>query len=220
MRLLLIRHGQTPANVRGELATSHPGPGLTALGRRQAAAIPAALAGESIDAIYVSTLVRTHETAAPLAEQRGLVAVQLLGIHEIEAGDLEMATDHDSYRAYLTPAFAWGTGNRDVRMPGAGNGHEFFERFDASIAQVAGSGAETAVVVSHGAAIRVWVAGSARNIRPSFAAEEDLENTALVVLRGNQAEGWELESWGGAPLGGHELDDENAPDPTGEPLEN
>jgi hypothetical protein len=25
-----------------------------------------------------------------------------------------------------------------------------------------------------------------------------------------------LESWGGDPLGGHDLDDENAPDPTGE----
>ena len=29
MRLLLIRHGQTPANVRGELDTAAPGPGLT-----------------------------------------------------------------------------------------------------------------------------------------------------------------------------------------------
>lgn len=67
MRLLLIRHGQTPANVRGELATARPGPGLTALGRRQALAIPDAVAGEQIAAIYVSPLVRTGETAAPLA---------------------------------------------------------------------------------------------------------------------------------------------------------
>ena len=44
MRILFIRHGQTPANVAGILATDHPGPGLTELGEQQAAALPNALA--------------------------------------------------------------------------------------------------------------------------------------------------------------------------------
>ena len=35
MRLLLIRHGETPGNVLGQLDTAHPGPGLTDLGERQ-----------------------------------------------------------------------------------------------------------------------------------------------------------------------------------------
>ena len=34
MRLLLIRHGQTPSNVLGLLDTAVPGPGLTDLGDR------------------------------------------------------------------------------------------------------------------------------------------------------------------------------------------
>ena len=63
MRLLLIRHGQTPANVRGELDTAHPGPGLTALGFRQAAAIPAALAHEPIDAGMAAAWRRTRRTS-------------------------------------------------------------------------------------------------------------------------------------------------------------
>ena len=29
MRILFVRHGQTPANVRGLLDTAAPGPGLT-----------------------------------------------------------------------------------------------------------------------------------------------------------------------------------------------
>src|SRR5699024_5083913 len=33
MRLLLIRHGQTPSNVEGILDAGYPGPGLTALGQ-------------------------------------------------------------------------------------------------------------------------------------------------------------------------------------------
>jgi broad specificity phosphatase PhoE len=219
VRLLLIRHGQTPANVRGELDTAFPGPGLTPLGRAQAAAIPGALVHEPIDAIFVSTLVRTAETAAPLADALSIPVVTLPGIHEIFAGDLEMATDHASYRSYLGAAFAWGTGDRDRRLAGAENGHEFFARFDASIASVAASGAECAVVVSHGAAIRVWVAGTARDFEPGRAAKEDLDNTALVVLNGSPTVGWTLENWGGDPLGGHDLDDETAPDPTGEAIQ-
>ncbi|BCW50626.1 hypothetical protein StoSoilB13_29680 (plasmid) [Arthrobacter sp. StoSoilB13] len=50
MKLLLIRHGQTPGNVAGQLDTAFPGPGLTELGERQAAALPEALADESIQA--------------------------------------------------------------------------------------------------------------------------------------------------------------------------
>jgi probable phosphoglycerate mutase len=68
VRLLLIRHGQTPHNVTGALDTAFPGAGLTALGEAQARALPTALSGETISAIYASPLVRTQLTATPLAE--------------------------------------------------------------------------------------------------------------------------------------------------------
>jgi len=71
VRLLLMRHGQTHANVSGELDTAHPGLDLTDLGRAQAVAAAKAIAGERLDAIYVSSRVRTHQTAAPTAGDRG-----------------------------------------------------------------------------------------------------------------------------------------------------
>jgi probable phosphoglycerate mutase len=98
MRLLLIRHGQTPANVLGQLDTARPGPGLTELGARQAAEIPDALANERVDALVASTLLRTQLTAAPLAGARGLEVEVRPGLHEIEAGDLESRTHPDSGR--------------------------------------------------------------------------------------------------------------------------
>ena len=219
MRLLLIRHGQTPANVRGELDTGRPGPGLTALGRTQAAAIPAALAGQKIDALFASTLVRTQQTGAPLARARGLRVTTLAGVHEIEAGDREKASDDDSYRVYLETCMAWGLGQRDRIMPGATDGHRFFERFDSSIAQVSASGASVAAVVSHSAAMRVWIAGTARNIEPAFAARQELDNTSMVVLDGSPADGWELVTWHGEPLAGRVLADDDAEDPTGESID-
>ncbi len=219
MRLLLIRHGQTPANVRGELDTAAPGPGLTALGHAQAAALPAALAHEPIDAVFASTLTRTQQTATPLADARGVPLVVLPGVHEVEGGDFEMATDHESYRRYFEVAIAWGGGRREVRMPGAEDGHAFFERFDASIAAAASTRAESIVVVTHSVSIRVWVAGTAKNLDPAFTVDQELDNTGMVVLEGSPAGGWDFVSWYGKPLGGTQLADGLAEDPTGDPLD-
>ena len=217
MRLYLIRHGQTPANVDGRLNTAVPGPGLTALGEKQAAMIPVALRDTPLDAIYASELVRTQRTAAPLAADRGLDVEVLPGIHEIEAGDLEDRRDMRSVRTYLETAFAWGLGDLSPVMPGGTDGFAFFARFDADIARVA-SESRNAVVVSHGAAIRVWVAGRATNVPPSFAGEHEIDNTGVVELEGSPADGWTLLSWQGTPVGGSELADATADDPTGEAL--
>lgn len=218
MRLLLIRHGQTPGNVAGILDTAHPGPGLTALGGRQAAEIPRALRNDPIDAIFASGLLRTQLTAEPLAADRGLEVTVLPGIHEIEAGALEALGDHASIRTYLQTAFAWGLGELDVTMPGGTDGHTFFARYDADIATVAARVTGTAVVVSHGAAIRVWVAGRAINVPPSFAGEHDIDNTGVIELEGSPEAGWTLLSWQGTPVGGAELAG-NTEDPTGETLD-
>jgi probable phosphoglycerate mutase len=218
MRLLLIRHGQTPANVLGQLDTAAPGPGLTELGARQAAAIPHALRDEPIDAIFTSTLFRTQLTADPLATDRDLEARVLQGLHEIEAGSLEGRNDRASARAYLETAFAWGSGDLDVRMPGGSDGHAFFERFDTDIETVA-EVAGTAAVFSHGAAIRVWTAGRARNVPPVFAGTNELDNTGVVELTGTPGEGWTLLSWAGIPVGGADLVGASAEDPTGESLD-
>lgn len=225
MRLMLIRHGQTPANVLGQLDTARPGPGLTPLGERQAAMVPPALRDTGIAAIYASTLLRTQLTAEPLATGRSLDIQVLDGLQEIEAGSLEKHSDRTSVQRYLKAAFAWGSGDLDARMPGGPDGNAFFERFDSAIAAVAdeaGSGSAvdlpTAAVFSHGAAIRVWTAARARNVPPAFAGIHELDNTGVVELTGSPEAGWTLVSWAGRPVGGPQLVDQQAEDPTGEPL--
>ena len=74
-------------------------------------------------------------------------------------------------------------------MPGATNGHDFFARFDASMADAAATvwaqagNLGTAVVFSHGAAIRVWVAGRATNMPPMFAGSHHFDNTGIIELQ-------------------------------------
>ena len=219
MRLLLIRHGQTPGNVLGQLDTAHPGPGLTELGERQAAALARSLANEQIDRLYASTLIRTQITAAPLSSVRGLEIEVLEGLHEIEAGSLEKLTDKESHLRYLGTVFGWADGELSRRMPGGPSGHDFFERYDASIARIATAAASgatgTVAVVSHGAAIRVWAGLRASNMEAGFAARHVLANTGIVALEGDPDAGWRLIHWDDSPVGGLALVDPTAEDPTG-----
>ncbi|MDR7082085.1 putative phosphoglycerate mutase [Arthrobacter ginsengisoli] len=219
MRLLLIRHGQTPGNVLGQLDTAHPGPGLTELGERQAAALARSLANEQVDLLYASTLIRTQITATPLASLRGLKIEVLAGLREIEAGSLEKLTDHESHLRYLGTVFGWAAGELHRRMPAGPSGHDFFERYDASIARIAADatagGAGTVAVVSHGAAIRVWAGLRASNVEAGFAARHVLANTGIVALEGDPDAGWRLIHWDDSPVGGLALADPTAEDPTG-----
>ena len=199
MRLLLIRHGETPTNVDFLLDTAVPGPGLTALGERQAAALPEALADEDIDALYASTLVRTQLTAAPLAAARGLEVRVRDGIRELSAGDLEMLPgDTEQGALYMKTVFAWADGDTGLRMPGGETGAEALARYDAVVAEAADSGAGTGAMVSHGAAIRMWTAVRADNVDVPFAAARPLANTGVVILEGSPADGWRAVSWAGA----------------------
>jgi broad specificity phosphatase PhoE len=215
MRLLLIRHGQTVDNVNGALGTVIPGPELTDLGLEQAAAIPAALAAEKIDAIYASTMQRTALTAAPLAASLDLEVGILDGLREIGAGEFEGRSDKDSIRAYMGTIISWWQ-HSSARISGSESGDEFFARFSAAIARVAAEQNGTVAVFSHGAAIRTWASAISRNIDEAFSRVHELPNTGMIVLEGSPADGWTATEWDGEPVGGEALDDPAAVDPTGE----
>jgi probable phosphoglycerate mutase len=216
MRLLLMRHGQTHANVSGELDTAHPGLDLTDLGRAQAAAAAKALADEPIDAVYVSSRVRTHQTAQPTADDRGLTPVQLDGLEEIQAGDFEMRSDHDAVAGYIGSVATWLEGDLTYRMPGGETGEEFLARYDRAVREIVAAGHDTALVVSHGAALRTWISTRMAPHPDAPPATQPLHNTALIVLEGDFDAGWEMVSWQGHAVGGELLEDPTAEDPTGD----
>ncbi|WP_434615212.1 histidine phosphatase family protein [Arthrobacter sp. A5] len=190
MRLILIRHGQTPSNVRNLLDTAVPGPGLTDLGRRQALAIPAALAWlngtDPLAALYVSNQTRAQLTAAPLAAALGLEPRIRSGLREISAGGLEMQGDLQSIGAYLEVVRDWIQGKPEIRMPGADTGNDVLARFDAVVREAElASGGGTVAMVSHGAMIRTWSACRAGNLDPEHRENYALSNTGIVVLEGS-----------------------------------
>ncbi|HET8602400.1 MAG TPA: histidine phosphatase family protein [Marmoricola sp.] len=215
MRLFLLRHGQTHGNVAGALDTAWPGNELTGLGHRQADAAAEVLHARPIEAIYVSNLTRTHQTAAPLAKRLGLSPTELVGLREISAGAFEMRSDDDAVRGYLTTIGDWIHGDPSGRMPGGETGQEFLERYDDAVLRAAKAGHETVLLASHGAAIRTWSAIRSLDGDPHHATTSPLRNTGLIVLEGDPETGWRITDWHSEPVGGHLLEDETAPDPTG-----
>jgi broad specificity phosphatase PhoE len=200
MRLFLIRHGQTTSNVRHLLDTADPGAALTDLGRDQAEALVEALAGEPIDVLMASTLLRAQQTATPLALARALPLGVRDGIREIGAGDLEMRGDVASAARYRATTLDWAAGDLGSRIPGAGSARDMLAAFDEVVAEVESSGTETAVLVSHGAAIVTWAAVRAANVDVAFVAGNPLANTGIVILEGSGAARWLALSWSGDPV--------------------
>lgn len=165
MRLILIRHGQTAANVAYTMHTALPGPELTHLGQQQAAALLTALADEKIDALYACAYQCTALTAVPLAADRGRRVLVREGIREVSAGRREGASDHASHTAFLKLAFDWPV-DPTTRVPDGESGLEVLERFDGVVDEAVRSGVETVAIASHGVAIQVWLA-PAQSTSPS-----------------------------------------------------
>jgi broad specificity phosphatase PhoE len=199
VRLFLIRHGQTTSNVLHLLDTATPGAALTDVGMKQAAALVGALSDEPIDVLMASTLLRAQQTATPLAFARALPLAIRDGIREIGAGELEMRGDVAASERYQATALDWAAGELDSVIAGAGGGRDMLAAFDGVVAEAESSGAATAALVSHGAAIVTWAASRATNVDAAFAAENPLANTGIVILEGSSAAQWLALSWSGDP---------------------
>ena len=78
------------------------------------------------------------------------------------------------------------------------------------------AGQESALVISHGAAMRTWISARVADVESHAKATDPLHNTACIELVGDPSGGWQVEAWHSEPVGGAYLDDLTAPDPTGQ----
>lgn len=205
MRLILVRHGETPSNVKYLLDTAPPGATLTDLGHQQAHALVQLFDGQPVDAIYVSDLVRTQLTATPLARARGLTPVIRPGLREIQAGAEEMLAyapgewDRAHPPRYFTALASWADGDLGARMPEGESGEEFLRRYDTVIEEIAQQRHEGAVIVSHGAAIRMWAGLRCSNLTARFLRKAPMTNTDSVFVEGSPG-AWVATRWAGQPI--------------------
>jgi 2,3-bisphosphoglycerate-dependent phosphoglycerate mutase len=90
--ILLVRHGESEAALPDRpfaLKDGHGNPRLHENGHQQAELVAERLKHQRFDAIYVTSLIRTHETAAPLASALGMTPIEVADLREVYFGDWE-----------------------------------------------------------------------------------------------------------------------------------
>jgi probable phosphoglycerate mutase len=155
--VLLVRHGESAPVVPGVAIPQVDGqddPDLAPQGRAQAERVGARLATAGIDAVYATTLRRTHQTAAPLLAATGLTAAVEPDLREIHLGEWEGGlfrrhmTDGDPVARSVMTEQRW-----DV-IPGAETMPAFEARLTAGLDRIVSAHPDQRVAVfSHGGAI-------------------------------------------------------------------
>ena len=151
-QLLLVRHGETDWN-RDRRFQGHADPPLNDAGREQARALADQLAGERIDFVYTSDLVRARETAEIVAARVGADVVVLSELREIDVGDWEGLTWPEIEQRHPEGARSW-----HEHGQGWTSGEtydELGERIIAALRRIAADHPDQNVlVVGHGGTVR------------------------------------------------------------------
>lgn len=204
IEILLARHGASQAVTAGEsleLLEGQADPALAAEGRMQAHALALRLAEEPLDALYITPLRRTAETAAPLAAMTGLepqVVPELREVHlgELDGGAFRVAVHEDDPRIpQVFAAERW-----DV-ISGAEPMEAFAARTRAGIERIVAASRPGASVVAvvHGGVIGELCRQASGSRAFAFVHADNGSITRMIVFPDG---GWSVRSFN---EGGHLL---------------
>lgn len=155
MRLILVRHGETPWNVTLQYQGQGNVP-LNERGREQARRAAARLARYGVGALYSSDVVRAWETAELIGTTLGLSPRAMPELREIDVGQWEGLTPEELYRRFPDHMAEYRRDPaRTVRLGGESYA-QLQERALVALNQIQAHHEADAVVaaVSHGGTIR------------------------------------------------------------------
>ncbi len=187
--IFLIRHGESEAFVEGTsfpLVGGHGDPALSAEGHEQAKRLAERLATAGLDAIYVTNLRRTAQTAAPLAARLGLTPQVEADLREVNLGEWEGGL-YRKMAAQSHPLVlrAWAEERWDI-IPGAEPADEFAARIRDGFRRIVHAHPDQRVaVVSHGGAIG-QVLATASGSRPFAFVTADNASISRVAVVGDR----------------------------------
>lgn len=183
--LLLVRHGESePARPDAPfpMVEGQGDPALHPEGHEQAQRVAERLQAEDIAAIYVTTLRRTVQTAAPLAERSGLPLLVEPDLREVYLGEWEGG----SFRKHVAEGHPIARRMRaeqrwDV-IPGAEPADRFATRIRDAVERLAARHRDQCIAVfSHGAAIGQVLAHACGSRPFAFAGSDNGAISHIVV---------------------------------------
>ena len=153
---MLIRHAEPDESMRGRSYGRLDVP-LSPVGRAQAEGIAETLRDARLDAVYTSPLRRALDTAAPLAEARGLEPIAHEGLRELDFGVLEGSTFDDIARGLPELYESWMADPTETRFPDGESFADLRVRALAGAAEIRAEH-ESAAIVAHGGVTRAILA--------------------------------------------------------------
>ncbi|HKN99295.1 MAG TPA: histidine phosphatase family protein [Pseudonocardiaceae bacterium] len=193
--LLVVRHGESaPARPDAPFPLVHGrgDPELAPEGEDQAERVGARLAIRGVDAIYVTPLRRTAQTAAPLVARTGLKPVVVADLMEVGLGEWEGGLYRQRVADRHPLAVRMMTEERWDVIPGAEGLDHLRERIRRGVERIAADHADQRVAVfTHGGVIGT-IMSMATGSRPfAFNHAENGSLSEVVVT----ADRWSVRSF-------------------------
>jgi probable phosphoglycerate mutase len=187
--LLLVRHGESAparADDSGPRLDGQADPDLTPDGIEQAERIALRLAGERIDAVYVTTLRRTQETAEPLVRKLGLTPQVDADLREVFLGEWEGGLFRKNIQEQHPLAVRMWTEERWDVIPGAETTDAFRGRLDRAVRRIAEAHPDQRVAVfTHGGVIGALLAMACGSRAFAFVGADNGSISHLVITQGH-----------------------------------
>jgi probable phosphoglycerate mutase len=187
-QIILVRHGASEPVFPGQRHELTPDgwgdPALAPEGVEQAAAAARRLEREPIDAIFVTSLRRTVQTAAPTVQRTGIEPIVVPELTEVHLGEWEGGEYRVRVHEGDPIAMEVLLKERYDVIPGAERAEDFAARVRAGVEQVVQhtGGGRTAAAFVHGGVIGE-ICRLATDCRPfAFSFAENGSLTRLVVL--------------------------------------
>ncbi len=180
-KIYFIRHGETEYNrlniVQGRGVDSD----LNALGRWQAAAFHHIYRDIPFEAVFTSTLQRTHQTVAGFIGLAGLPFITLPDLDEMHWGWFEGRPASPELRGmFQKVTMEWSAGNYDYAFADGENATQLAERISRALAYLGSRPEKTLLVCSHGRALRCLLC-LAKGLPLSEMAVINPKNTGLFL---------------------------------------
>ena len=161
-RFIVVRHGFSVANKAQRFA-GHVDTPLNEIGKKQAThAADYLAANERIDKIICSGLLRTRQTAAPIAKRFGLPVHEDASLRELFAGLWENMPYGDIDRTYHDDWMNWCYDIARSRCTGGESVREHYARIERAVHRIAENhDGQTLLLVTHCTPVRVMCAMAA-----------------------------------------------------------
>jgi len=181
-RLIFVRHAEAVGN---KIRHFHgwTDSDLTDKGHLQAMRVAERLTDTDMDVIYSSNLKRTMQTAAYIAEKKGLTVNTSENLREINGGDWEDVAWTELEQKWPDEYEAWENQPHKLKMPNGESMAEFQTRLlDEVMSIIKRHEGKNVCIVTHGTAIRAMICHFRSCTLEEMVDVEWCDNTAITII--------------------------------------